>query len=61
MNIKYKGINIFYTDSGKGHAIVLLHGFLESTSIWEPFIKDLSKKNRESFVLIYWVMEKQNA
>lgn len=46
MNIKYKGINIFYTDSGKGHAIVLLHGFLESTSIWEPFIKDLSKKNR---------------
>lgn len=46
MYLKYKGTNIFYTDSGKGHALVLLHGFLESASIWTPFIKDLSRKNR---------------
>lgn len=46
MNIEYKGSNIFYSDSGKGHAIVLLHGFLENSSIWTPFIKELSKKNR---------------
>ena len=46
MNIEYKGTNIFYTDSGKGNAVVLLHGFLENSTIWTPFIKDLSKKNR---------------
>lgn len=46
MNLEYKGINIFYTDSGKGHTIVLLHGFLENSTIWSPFIQDFSKKNR---------------
>ena len=46
MYLEYKGANIFYTDSGKGHAVVLLHGFLENSSIWTPFIKSLSKKNR---------------
>ncbi|WP_298531309.1 alpha/beta hydrolase [uncultured Algibacter sp.] len=46
MNIEYKGVNIFYTDSGKGHTMVLLHGFLENSNIWSPFVQDLSKKNR---------------
>jgi pimeloyl-ACP methyl ester carboxylesterase len=46
MNLKHKGINIYYTDSGKGHAVVLLHGFLENSNIWTPFISQLSKKNR---------------
>ena len=46
MNLQYKGIPVFYTDNGKGHTIVLLHGFLENASMWEPFIPILSKKNR---------------
>ena len=46
MIVEYKGINIFYTDQGKGNAVVLLHGFLENTSMWDAFIPTLSKKNR---------------
>ncbi|MEC3906534.1 alpha/beta hydrolase [Tamlana sp. 2201CG12-4] len=46
MNITYKGANIFYTDSGKGNTIVFLHGFIESSTIWDTFIPILSKKNR---------------
>ncbi len=46
MILKYKGININYSSVGKGTAIVLLHGFLESKSIWEPFIPTLSIKHQ---------------
>lgn len=46
MHIEYKGINIFYTDEGKGKTLVLLHGFLENASMWKPFTRTLSKKNR---------------
>lgn len=46
MILEYKGIDIFYTDKGKGRAVVLLHGFLESSNIWKKFIPKLSKKNR---------------
>ena len=46
MYLEHKGINIFYTDQGKGNAIILLHGFLENAKMWEPFIPTLSKKNR---------------
>ena len=46
MYLEHKGINIFYTDEGKGNTIVLLHGFLENALMWEPFISTLSKKNR---------------
>ena len=46
MLLKYKNINVHYTDSGKGTALVFLHGFLESSKIWEPFITTLTQKNR---------------
>ncbi|MEL0455030.1 alpha/beta hydrolase [Flavobacteriaceae bacterium SZ-1-7] len=46
MVLEYKGTNIFYTDAGKGEAVVLLHGFLENSSMWEPFISTLTKNNR---------------
>ncbi|WP_308991506.1 alpha/beta hydrolase [Mariniflexile litorale] len=42
----YKGINIFYTDEGQGNPVVLLHGFLENATMWNPFIPELSKNNR---------------
>lgn len=46
MILAHKGINIFYTDQGKGQAIVLLHGFLENSKMWTPFLPELTKKNR---------------
>ncbi|NNC49921.1 MAG: alpha/beta hydrolase [Flaviramulus sp.] len=46
MIIDHKGININYTDNGTGNTIVLLHGFLENSNMWLPFITPLSKSNR---------------
>ncbi|MCP5062857.1 MAG: alpha/beta hydrolase [Ignavibacteriae bacterium] len=46
MNLRYKHINVHYSDKGKGTAIVLLHGFLENSTMWKPFISKLTKKNR---------------
>ncbi len=46
MVLKYKGIDVFYTDEGKGRAILLLHGFLENSKMWNEFVTPLSKKNR---------------
>jgi pimeloyl-ACP methyl ester carboxylesterase len=41
----YKEGKIHYLDTGKGDALVLIHGYLESAEIW----KDLSKKLSEKF------------
>ena len=46
MILEHKGINIFYTDQGKGSAIILLHGFLENSTMWNPILPILTKKNR---------------
>lgn len=46
MPFPYKNINIHYTDTGQGEALVLLHGFLENSSIWQPFVPDFSKNHR---------------
>jgi pimeloyl-ACP methyl ester carboxylesterase len=46
MILQYKDVNIFYTEEGKGSAVVLLHGFLENSSMWLPFIPELLKNNR---------------
>lgn len=46
MILQYKGINIFYTDTGKGNPVVFLHGFLETSKIWNPFISEISQSNR---------------
>ena len=42
----YKNIKIHYSDVGKGKVIVLLHGFLENSTIWNHFSKELSNKYR---------------
>lgn len=42
MILTYKGIKINYNTFGKGNAIILLHGFLENTTMWEETIKQLS-------------------
>lgn len=46
MFLRYKNLNIHYTDSGKGIALVFLHGFLENSTIWNPFIPKLNKNHR---------------
>ncbi|MBU3820859.1 alpha/beta hydrolase [Flavobacteriaceae bacterium XHP0103] len=47
MILEHKGIPIFYTDTGSGKKnIVLLHGFLENSSMWNNLTTVLSKTNR---------------
>ena len=46
MYLEYKNINLYFNDIGTGEPIVLLHGFLENSSIWDKFLIPLSKKNR---------------
>lgn len=43
---KFQKKNINFTDEGKGKAIVLLHGFTESSKIWTGFALKLVKKYR---------------
>ena len=44
--LDYKNIKIRYRSEGKGGAVVLLHGFLENLTMWNPFITELATKNR---------------
>jgi pimeloyl-ACP methyl ester carboxylesterase len=38
MILDYKGSQVFYSDEGQGDAIVLLHGFLENSTMWQSLI-----------------------
>lgn len=44
--ITYRNTQIHYTDTGKGSAIVLLHGFLENSTMWQNLENRLSAKYR---------------
>jgi pimeloyl-ACP methyl ester carboxylesterase len=44
--ITYKNCSIHFTQQGKGRAIVLLHGFLENSGIWQAVADNLSKSYR---------------
>ncbi|GAA4309080.1 alpha/beta hydrolase [Pontixanthobacter gangjinensis] len=46
--LDYKGAKIHYWDEGSGVKVplVLLHGFLEDSSIWIPFVKELQKERQ---------------
>lgn len=46
MVTEYKGIEVFYKDIGKGPALVLLHGFLESSTMWRAISPALALRNR---------------
>lgn len=46
MKIKYNGAEIFFTVKGIGNPLILLHGFLESSKIWKPFLPALEKKRQ---------------
>jgi pimeloyl-ACP methyl ester carboxylesterase len=46
MFFSYKGGRIHFSDSGKGVPIVLLHGYLESSEVWNGFSERLSSDFR---------------
>jgi pimeloyl-ACP methyl ester carboxylesterase len=46
MFFTYNGGKISYIDSGKGTPVVLLHGYLETSEIWDPFAEQLSERFR---------------
>lgn len=43
---QYKNLNVHYTETGSGRALVLLHGFLENLSMWDNYVSTLSKRYR---------------
>lgn len=45
-SILFKNAKIFFIDEGKGNAIVLIHGFLENSTMWKEISPELIKKNR---------------
>ncbi|MDP3314344.1 alpha/beta fold hydrolase [Lutibacter sp.] len=46
MEILYKNSTIHFSSQGKGKVVILLHGFLENSSMWNNLVEVLSKKNR---------------
>ena len=46
MILEYKESQIFYTDEGQGEAVVLLHGFLENSTMWQSLIPHLIPTHR---------------
>ena len=42
MFFKYRDGRINYSDSGTGSVIVLLHGYLESSKVWNGFASKLA-------------------
>ena len=44
--LTYKNTKISFSDSGSGDAIILLHGFLENSSMWDFCIPEMTKTNR---------------
>ncbi len=42
----HKNTKISYSDTGKGNAIVLIHGFLENQTMWQDLAPELCQKYR---------------
>ncbi|MGJ8665538.1 MAG: alpha/beta fold hydrolase [Patiriisocius sp.] len=45
MNLSYNNASIFYDIQGTGPALVLLHGFLESSAMWARTIEEFKKNH----------------
>ena len=46
MFFSLKGGRIHYSDSGRGEVIILLHGYLETSEVWNGFAEKLSSEYR---------------
>lgn len=44
--ITFKGITVAYSDRGEGACVLLLHGYLENSEIWESFSQLIQAKYR---------------
>jgi pimeloyl-ACP methyl ester carboxylesterase len=44
--ILFNGGKIYYSDSGTGSPVILLHGYLESSEVWAGFARKLSESYR---------------
>ena len=44
--VTYKNIKIAHRVSGRGKAVVFLHGFLETSSMWQPFVDTFSTRHK---------------
>jgi len=44
--LQYRSGKIHYTDQGRGQVIVLLHGYLETSEVWNSFSRKLAAKYR---------------
>jgi len=44
--LKFKEANLHFKEEGKGNAVILLHGYLESIDIWGNFGEELSQTYR---------------
>ncbi|MDT0649376.1 alpha/beta hydrolase [Autumnicola edwardsiae] len=42
MTINYRDTEIFFSSEGEGNPLILLHGFLESSKIWDDFVPSLA-------------------
>ena len=46
MLMNYKNVEVYYEDHGSGETVVLIHGFLENSSMWTYLITQLKSTNR---------------
>lgn len=45
-SLRFENIEIEYNDSGRGQALVLLHGYLEAKEVWNPVVEILERSYR---------------
>jgi pimeloyl-ACP methyl ester carboxylesterase len=45
-SLTFKNATISFSDQGTGTAVVLIHGFLENTTMWKNVVPEISKRNR---------------
>jgi len=45
-SIEFQGIKVFYSATGRGKPVVLLHGYLEAGEVWDPLTEKLTEKFR---------------
>ena len=46
MILDYKNIPVYYSDQGEGQVVVLLHGFLETSTMWKDITAELVPSHR---------------
>lgn len=46
MTIDYKNISVYFTVSGKGETVVLLHGFLETSEMWRDLAPEIARTHQ---------------